>query len=1153
MAVRRVVAAIDVVINGQRNLDRLAQTYAQIDRASQAAVRSIRTYQVNVMGAVRASDQFSRAIGLNVSQQTRLAVATAQTARGINNLMNATRQAGAGFMGFVNAIQRGRERLDAQGRTTRGLTDNIISLTRSMLLFSVMLPLVQLPQRAIESFGDFIRVGAEWQDQMRVSNALLRQNEEQFAALSAEVGKVAINYNVTTQSMRQLFQTASSSVSAIKANEQQLGEMGQAAYDAHVALKLTEQSARLAFATGTDAAQATTTLIQTLATYGVEVERAAEISDSLFAITDIGTAKFEELEHTLPRVTAAMGPLIARYADADDKLNVMNESFAVFAALTQRMPVEQAATSFANVFKDISQMTGKQKELVTSWERIRKAQGLGPEQSLDPTALLRTGNPAEAFLQLRQIFDLQGPMIEAYVQNQRRMGSMADDATLRSVGQMQLMQAYFEDMRAVRGFQLLTPESLQAQREAFNRERPGSVEQGIQQMRKSFVQASGSMREAWQQIQTAMFTSIEPQLAGGANVITDIFKRLLDNTDFKSGDFLTKLRILGTTLMTEFSNWFQGGGRGQIQTVGKDIGTFIGNAVTAFFKGGKDNVLIEAGRAFSEAFIEGIAQTLPELLGAVLTSAITRGLATALSIRYMTKGRMPNSLSYALSLGGAFSTETARESDNPITSMAGGGLGTLLMAGAGAAALKGFWSARQPVATAGARTVGGAFRNIRNAILNRNANPAYTRGSFPITGPGWPGFGTIARRGAAGGGNALLALAMGIPEIMGAENERDKWASIGGTIGGVGGGILGGALGAAAGGVGGIAGGLLGSMALGGLGNWAGGSLYDMFHPGTGKGGVEAPERAALAETFAVGFDTSLAVPLLTQIRDVLIRSGGGTIGGFSSAPAASTTSGATQGTGRGLEASFVNQIDTTQLTAAQAAAACGPAAAAFFARAYGRNPTLKEAYTLVSNIQGGAPDAPGVGGTRGVNTLGVALNQMGIQSAVYQGSNIDWGRLAENATQGIPGIVNIGPNPATKFPGHYFQIGGYNAETNQFNVGASGTVLRGGKSMMTPEEMMALGPKYGAIYGLGRTGAEGTGQGSITEADIAAIPTSAGTGTGPGGGGGVVTVNIQNMMNVEHMDGSTDIRSLMGQMAEILRQLSTGGSVVGQSGVIAP
>ncbi len=174
MAVRRVVAAIDVVINGQRNLDRLAQGYLAMERA-----------------AIRLTNAMSRTT-----------TSTTTAGRAWNTYTTTVRTAASAFGTLVNQIEKGRENLERNGRQTRGLTANILDLTKSMVLFSVLLPLVQLPQRAIESLSQFVKVGADWQDQMRVSNTLLRQNEEQFATLNTQVQKMSIQYNVSTESMR---------------------------------------------------------------------------------------------------------------------------------------------------------------------------------------------------------------------------------------------------------------------------------------------------------------------------------------------------------------------------------------------------------------------------------------------------------------------------------------------------------------------------------------------------------------------------------------------------------------------------------------------------------------------------------------------------------------------------------------------------------------------------------------------------------------------------------------------------------------------------------------------------------------------------------------------------------------------------------------
>ena len=168
MAVRRIVAAIDVVINGQRNLDRLADSYLAVERT-----------------VIRVTTAMGRTT-----------TATTAAGRAFQAMAAPMRTVASGFGSLVTSIEKGRAALDSHGKTTRGFTDNIVSLTKSMLLFSVLLPLVQLPQRAIESFADFVKVGAAWQDQMRVSNALLGLNEQQFKNYNIQVQEMSIRNGV---------------------------------------------------------------------------------------------------------------------------------------------------------------------------------------------------------------------------------------------------------------------------------------------------------------------------------------------------------------------------------------------------------------------------------------------------------------------------------------------------------------------------------------------------------------------------------------------------------------------------------------------------------------------------------------------------------------------------------------------------------------------------------------------------------------------------------------------------------------------------------------------------------------------------------------------------------------------------------------------
>lgn len=1148
MAIRRIVAAIDVVINGQRQIDNLARSYVAVERAANQASRAVRNYQINTVAAATSGARLGAAMGMNISGMYRMAQMTVTATNRMNSMIRSVQQAGGAFGRFVNFVQEGRLALERNGRATRGLVDNMLSLTKSMLLFSVLLPAVQMPQRIIESFGDFIKVGSEWNAQIRTANALLGLNEEQLKTYNVQVQQMAIAQGVATDQM-EMFVTAASSVAGIKQNTEALNALGREAYNASVALGLATESARLARATNTEAAESQSTLIQVMSSYRLGMEDLTKVSDALFTVTDVGNVRFRQLEDTLPRITAAMAPFIQNADTAEKKMTVMNESFAAFAAMTTTMPPDLAATSFANIFKDISQMTGQQKALVTSWERIRKAQGLGEAMSLDPAELIK-GGPMQALKQLRTIMSIESPLIDAYVANQRRMGSTQEESALRMTGQMQIMQAYFEDMRAVRGFVNISPELLTDIQGQYNAQSTGGVGRGIEQMSKTLSDAQKRMGAAWTAIRTAIFDPLEQPMIGAMNPIINMFSSMLENADFRSGNVLQKVRMVANALMDQFTVWFRGGGREQLTTVGTELGTFIGEAVTAFFRGGKDNVLVEAGMAFSEAFVSGISQTLPAALSAAFQSPLLRGIGTAMAARYVTKGRMPDVASRALAVAAAGGSEMAISGGGFVGGATLAGVGVL---GAGALAA-GIGLARGRTFPAGIPTRVGNLNSIDDIMAYLSLR-AGARAAAPVA-PGGPlgGLGRGARGpsirglfrgGGKIGGSALLNLALGIPAILSADSEREGWSAGGGVVGS----ILGGSLGAlAGGGIASIATGIGGSILGGGLGGWAGGALYDMFHPGTGRGAAateaDAPERAAMAEVFATGFDMSMMVPLLTQIRDILGR--GVAVGSYTGGSAPIATTG-TSGTGKGLEQSFVKQWDAaalTELTPAQAAAACGPAAAAFFARANGRNPTLKEAYALVTELQGGDP--AGAGGTRGVGIVGQALNKMGVANEVYAGDRVDWGRLAENAKAGVPGIVNIGPNKDTGFPGHYFQIGGWDPSNNKFNVGPN--TMKGMSQWLTPQEMMALGPAMGAVYGLG-----GTGKGGITSDDVSAIA-AAGTGMGTGGGGGgPVSISVQNLMNVEHMDGQTDVRALMGQMAEILRQLSSGGSVAGQTGAVAP
>jgi hypothetical protein len=156
------------------------------------------------------------------------------------------------------------------------------------------------------------------------------------------------------------------------------------------------------------------------------------------------------------------------------------------------------------------------------------------------------------------------------------------------------------------------------------------------------------------------------------------------------------------------------------------------------------------------------------------------------------------------------------------------------------------------------------------------------------------------------------------------------------------------------------------------------------------------------------------------------------------------------------------------QLTAAEAYAACGPAAAVRFAQFYGRNPTLREAVDLATSV--GWTSANGMAGIGSEKAL---MDKLGISTHMV-GAN--WDAIAREATTGNPVTIST--------PGHYFMADGFNPDTGAFHVGRSGLDLRGGSEWMTPAQMEArMGKLQGALFADNPNVPSTGGQGPVSSA----------------------------------------------------------------------
>jgi len=156
---------------------------------------------------------------------------------------------------------------------------------------------------------------------------------------------------------------------------------------------------------------------------------------------------------------------------------------------------------------------------------------------------------------------------------------------------------------------------------------------------------------------------------------------------------------------------------------------------------------------------------------------------------------------------------------------------------------------------------------------------------------------------------------------------------------------------------------------------------------------------------------------------------------------------------GSGLEKGVYNDISQfgdKQLSADEAYAACGPAAAVRFAEKFGRNPTLREATDLASTV-GWTPGS----GMAGLGSEKALMDKLGVPTRMV-GSDIT--AIAREAQTGNPVTIST--------PGHYFFADGYDPSSGAFHVGRSGTDLRAGSEWMTPAQMAnVMGPIQGALF----------------------------------------------------------------------------------------
>jgi Mannosyl-glycoprotein endo-beta-N-acetylglucosaminidase len=138
-------------------------------------------------------------------------------------------------------------------------------------------------------------------------------------------------------------------------------------------------------------------------------------------------------------------------------------------------------------------------------------------------------------------------------------------------------------------------------------------------------------------------------------------------------------------------------------------------------------------------------------------------------------------------------------------------------------------------------------------------------------------------------------------------------------------------------------------------------------------------------------------------------------------------------------------------LSQAEAYAACGPVAAVAFARAFGRNPTVREAMDLAKQTGWTA-----AGGMNGVANEQRLLGRLGVPTRLE--ASTSWDRLQQQVGKGSPVILST--------EHHYWVLDAYDPQRGAFHVGQSGLAYRGGAEWMTAADISRLGGSInGALY----------------------------------------------------------------------------------------
>src|SRR5215467_13051551 len=255
MAIQQVTATINVAVQGIQSLAQLSGLYTAVGNAAQAA-------QTRVS---------------NFGQGTQ----------------NATRQATA-------------------------YTGSIGKLTQSMVLFSVLLPIVRLPQTAIKSVQDMVEVGTEWEHNIRSVNSLLNLQGAAYDQLDSQMKSLATTYGLTTDEIGNAGKQIASTLGVVQRNTAGMTEAQKAQDDYNTSLALTDKIAKLSRASFEDMNTVTEAAFRIMATGQLTLNQADDAFNELFKTVQVGRSTFSQFNQDAGKFIPLAENWIETADNADD-------------------------------------------------------------------------------------------------------------------------------------------------------------------------------------------------------------------------------------------------------------------------------------------------------------------------------------------------------------------------------------------------------------------------------------------------------------------------------------------------------------------------------------------------------------------------------------------------------------------------------------------------------------------------------------------------------------------------------------------------------------------------------------------------------------------------------------------------------------------